>query len=169
MTRDTRNYSHNVDIKSTQVAGAFKSFAKFALGAGIITLGGLAILIALVVNDESNREKEALSRTKPLNLNYALIDYEKNPVRYDENWDREYVTYSGRINKIESFEFDFTTVNTTLGSTAKVVCDFDYSERQKIAQMDNGDYTSVLGKLIITTNSFGSPRYKAKLLDCTIR
>ena len=165
----TRNYNHNIDIKSTQVAGAFKSFAKLALGAGIVTIGGLAIIISIVVNDENNREKEALARTKPLALNSALVDYKQNPVRYDENWGGEYVTYSGRINKLQSFEFDFATVDTTRGSTTKVVCDFDYTEREKIAQMDSGDYVSVLGKLTIRENGYGRPQFEAKLSDCTIR
>ena len=143
ITRNTKNHNHNIDIKSTQVAGAFKSFAEFALGAGIATVGVFVILILTIANDLSNKEKEALSQTKPLALDSALNDYKQNPVRYDENWDGEYVTYSGPINRIDSYEFDFAAVNTTRGSTTTVICDFDFSERGKIAQMDSGDNVRV--------------------------
>lgn len=169
MTRSTRNYNHNVDIKSTQVAGAFQSFAKFALGAGIVTIGGIVVLAAIFTNVDNNREKEALSRTKPLVLNSALVDYNRNPVRYDANWQGEYVTYSGRIDKLSSYEFSFSPVNTTRGSSTVVKCDFDHSEREKIAQMNNGDYVSVLGKLNLRKISYGRSQFEAELEDCKIR
>ena len=162
----TRNYNHNVDIKSTQVAGAFKSFAKFALGAGIVTIGGLAVIIGIIVNDENNKEKEALSRTKPLDTSSAILDYKRNPVRYNENWDGKYVTFSGRVKDLSSYEFAFVPVATARQSSTTVKCDFKYSEKSKVAQLDSGKYVSVLGKLSL--RQVDSWKFEAKLSDCTL-
>ena len=98
-----------------------------------------------------------------------MLDYKRNPIRYDENWDMEYVAYSGRIDELSSYEFSLVPVNTTRGSTTVVKCDFHYSDREKIAQMDNGDYVNIIGKLSLTENSYGSPQFEAELNDCKIR
>ena len=163
----TRNYNHNIDIKSTQVAGAFKSIAKFSLGLGISTVALLGVAIAVAITNESNREKEALSRMRPLDLNTAILDYKRNPVRYDEKWGGEYVSFSGRISGIRSSEFNFNPVQTTRQSSTTVKCDFDYSEKSKVAGLDSGDYVSVLGKLSLREN--GSGIFEAHLRNCTIK
>ena len=166
MTSNTRNYNHNVDIKSTQVAGAFKGFAKFALGAGILTVAGLAVIIATFVTSDNQAEKEALARMKNLSANAAILDYKRNPVRYRENWDGEYVTYTGQIGKLNSYEFSFEPISTTRQTTTIVKCDFELSEQEKIARLDNGDYVKVLGKLSLREAS--NSQFEMKLRDCVL-
>ena len=53
-----RNYNHNVDVKSSQVGGCLKTFAKLALGAGILTVGGIVVIFAAFVIKQAMKKRK---------------------------------------------------------------------------------------------------------------
>jgi len=172
-----RNYNHNVDIKSTQLGNAVSTTGKFL---AVTALGGLSLIIIAFISAASNSVKEKNESDKIANsaakLDLTLVgsDYIENPMRYQRNWAREYLSYSGQISKIGNYtlEFNHGYIRTSGGNGqyAKVICDMaSYDERTKASMLDRGNFANVVGRLTTYYQAEYPGKWEFKLEDCRIK
>jgi len=134
----------------------------------VICVGGTFWVLWIAVKvSEYRGEQERIADAKPLNANAAILDYKRNPVRYNENWSGEYVTFSGRVRELYSYKFEFAPISTSRQSSTVVNCDFELSEAEKVAMLDNGDYARVAGKMEL--KELRSGQFQIELRDCRLR
>ena len=152
-----RNYSLNVDVCSTQVSNPLKKIGE-RLGAAFITLPLLVIIGGCIETPSQERKREAEEerlervRAKPLAPNiYKIVkDHEENFVRYQRDWEGDLVTYSGRIKDIHQFSFSFESPSAGVGF---VSCEFDNSQAGKVADLNEGSFARVTGKVRVRYSS----------------
>ena len=171
-----KKYDHNVDIKSTQLGDAITK-GVVTIGAGAIGIVGggviglsVVVSIAIAIGEIQDRVKENKERSRTVSiapvskLRTILYDYQNNEARYQIDWENRYVTYTGKVAKINSGKFD---ISTQMPRLAKVVCDWKGDQKERVAKLNTGDTIYVSGKLNVS-KTYSSKIYEFKISSCEI-
>ena len=172
-----KNFKHDVDIRSSQIGNAAKDAKKF-IGESLV--GGIGLLVILCgflfvkwQIEKAETSKEIMNSPR-LNPSAVANDFVNNKMRYKQNWEYEWVKYSGRIDNIKDREIiiDAGWISTTnsRGQRASVYCKVASDKINDFAKFNRGDQINIVGNLWTSfdINAGMNGHWKFKLNQCML-
>ena len=157
MEQKTRNYNHNVDIRSTQITDIGRTIVKGSVvlarktgllglaSAGFCITCGVLIWTGFTLQDMADKSRGV----KTLNFSELHADVIQNEVRASDIWKNRYLRFTGNATQISEGRIEVRK------DTYKVFCILSHNQREALKRLDKGDQITVAGKNLWVRKSYG--------------